>query len=381
MKYEKISLTWRGDVVSQTGEAQYARAILKQLINHGAYIKIDHMPPNGPLADLDPFWHNYFESNKIKEPGLIKINHCDPTQATANLHRGPNILLCHWDTINFPVAWGQALVKGNFTELWTSNAHALTPLKQQNINMNTYVLSYPIEPGFANGPKADITNVTSSTYVFGFTGIYNNRSNPSDLVTCFCTLFTDKDDVALVLKCNSKNVDNPNERQQIVKLIKSIKSTINKPDHPTVILLQDVFTQNAMDSIIRRFDCYVSTARGNSLNITAAKVIANGACAIGPSVGAFTDYSMIVDNDTILQTNFTLEPVTQTPNSSPSDLWCRTDMYNTIAAMKQIYDSRNKRTTNGIKKIEDVYSPDAICDNLATKLQSLMPPIKVTTLK
>jgi len=369
MKYQDISLTWHGDIISQSGEAQYARAILKCLITNGAYINVQHLPPTDPLADLDSFWHKFLEDNKVTDPGYIKINHCNPTQATNNIMNGPNILLAHWNTINFPVSWGNALSNGKFIELWTSNSNAIAPLKQQGINMNTYVLHYPIEAGFANGSKAEITNIKDSTYVFGYTGTYDNRSNPSDLVIAYCTLFNSSNDVALIIKCNNKG-DNPNEKKQIIQLIKNIKSTINKPDYPNIILLQDNFTQNAMDSVIRRIDCYVSTSRGNSINITAAKCIANGASAIGSGVGAFMDYALALNSSSILQTSFSLEPVTQVPNSNPADLWCRTDMYNTIAAMKQVYDNKHLSNKDNIHKIESIFSVDTICENMVIKLRT-----------
>jgi len=380
--YSDISLTWFGDVTSNTGQAQYARALLEPLIKNGAHVKIEPVNSGATQADLQPFWHEVIPRSIRNQPGIVKISHCQPKQATPNIFGGPSILLAHWDTLGVPVSWVEDINK-NFTQLWTSNMAAVTT-GVKDIKIPTDYIPMPVEADTV-GDVAELVDVTPQTTVFGFTGPWDNRSNISDLVIAYCAEFSVKDDVALVLKTGGKNPADPNTRNQILGLIRDLKKTLNKPNLPPVVVLQDQFSQNAMDAIIRRFNIYVSTSRGQSVNVTLTKCLAMGKQCIAPNAGPMYDYANTIESPLMYPIRYFSEPVIQMGEAgNPADRWIRPDLHDTMSSMRRAYFNRLiKKQEKASQKLTEnmlsLYGSDVIVERLAGMVRNVMP-FKVKTL-
>jgi len=378
-KYKNLSLTWFGDVTSISAEAQYARSLLQPLIEGGAYVKLEPMDSGLPPADLSSWWVATLGINTKYQPGFVKINHSKPPKVTANILGGPNILLTNWDTYNLPEGW-RDFINRNHIECITPGHIINGPgvkVTGLEVNLNEVFPSVTINNTDSRG-AANIVDINSNTVVYGFTGSWNQRSNIQDLITAYTCEFTEKDNVALLIKTNGRTPSDANERAQILDLVRKIKGTVNKAGQPPVIVLQDIFSQEAMDAIINRIDIYVSAARGGQLNTTGLKCLAAGKTCILPSIGIngalvsryAKDYPLVVRGYGV-----SLEPQVSHPDSNPLDQWGRPDLCGLIQQMRESFidhltknPEKAKQSVKLAAKVQKDYSQEASVDALAKVL-------------
>lgn len=379
MKYKDLSLTWAGDITSISGPAQFGRSILRPLIEGGALIKLEPINSGLPQIEGDSFWSTALDRLVKVQPGFIKVNHCPYGAITMNVLGGPNIWLAHWDTDVVPVN----LMPGAYrpSEIW----HTCV-FKESLSNVRSDYLVVPIEEMITND-TALLVDIKDSTTVFGYTGFWDQRSNMQDLIVAFVNEFTSNDDVALIIKCTIPDGD-PNKKAQVLNLVRSIKATVNKPNQPSIVVLQDNFSQTTMDAIINRFNIYVSAARGWSTNITLGKCLANGKIAVVPATkAAIALHKQIAYRDSRA---FRLVPtfrerVTGTPGGDPRDVWTRVDQYtlgeemrlalvNTRMPCKEVRDDIKNLQANIQRKM----TPAVIADEFAKKIMAMMPYHPVT---
>jgi len=374
-QYSDISLTWFGDITSISSSAQYARALLEPLIKGGAMVKLEPANFGIPQADLQPWWHTAIQTRMNAMPGMVKINHCAPNQATPNILGGPQILLTHWDTYQVPQAWVNT-INSNFKRLLTSNETCLVE-SDGMFNIHTGCIPYPLEPDTGTD-VTEIADIDEDTVVFGYTGAWDNRSNISDLIIAFCAEFSKQDNVALVIKTNAKYSEDPNQKLQIINLVREIKKQVNNPLQPPIVVVQDLLTQNAMDALIRRFNVYVSTARGSSLNITMSKCLAMGKPCIVPANGVHADYDLF-SSSLVRYYNTFLEPVTQlSAEANHKDFWGRPDMRGFMDELREVYanltmHNMEDKFKEDQKNFLTAYSPDKVADKLADQIRKSMP--------
>jgi len=341
MKYDHLSLTWRGDLTSVSSTAQHARRMLRPLIEGGAHIKTEPLNVNRPPAQLDQFWNDSLNRLVQAPPGIIHINATPPNGATKNPTGGPTVLYTHWETNQVPKHWLADLMSDKFQHIWVTTqslCDSLNPKPMAKLEVLPFFLK-PID--WKKSDRMSIHGVHDQTFVFGCTGLWNNRKNLSDLVISYLGQFSSMDNVALVIKTNGMNPSDPNERAKIVRMVQEIKKTFHKPDLPQVVLLQDVFSQQAMDSIINRFDCYVSTSRGEGRNITMMKCLSHGKPCVAINTGASKDLFEAMGSSRVLYpVPYSLEPVMQMGDYyRATDMWPRPDVGAVMDSMRDAYFS------------------------------------------
>jgi hypothetical protein len=376
MKYNNYSLTWYGDMVSISGPAQYARAILEILIKGGAKIRLEPMNSGAPMADLDSFWQEQLPKLTRTPPGFVKINHCKPHEATGNPSGGPNILLTHWDTLDIPRQWIDPM-RRNHTAVWSPCRYSNDKSSLGN-SITTIPMPLYKDPG---GTVSDIIGIDKDTMVFGTTALWDQRSNLADLVIAFTAEFSASDKVALVIKTNTKNPLSGEERQIVLNLTRDLKNQINKENKPPVVVIQDIFTQNAMDAIIRRFDAYISLERGSSTNITLGKCLAMGKPCVVTMQGVAMDYINTYGkyDKMILPVSVAKDPVYAYPGGNPIDRWTKPDVAMAIDQMRIAY--MNHVTGGHLKQKEAIiqavqegpFSLDRVTSKLEEAIGQFVP--------
>ena len=380
-KFENTYLTWHGDVISNHATAQYARGILKPLIKNGASVKINNINPyNKAPANLDKWWAKTLNENNTVPPGLVQICCCDPQHGARNEVGGANILLTRWDTWKTPRSWIHP-TNNLFTECWTPNEFSLSQERGDDLKIPTKVVPFGLEwtKYQKNKKRSTIIGVPSDHLILGTTAAWNNKENLSDLIIAYSTEFSSKvDKVSLVIKIDCANPNEPNEKAKIIKLVQEIKNLVTKPDLPTVVLIQDIFSQDGMNNIINAFDVYVSAARSKSKNITMLKCLAAEKSAVFINSGVHQDYYE-PEYKNMYPVNFVLEPVTQmAPMYTAIDLWPRPDVAHLMYQLRCAYNNwyipsskeYGKITSDGLKK---KYNIDTIVNNVNKYIKDLTP--------
>lgn len=376
-KYSDLSLTWFGDITSVGEEAQYARAILEPLILGGAKIRLELVNSGIQGAELSQWWHETIAKLTQTQPGFIKINHCNPDKGAPNPIGGPLINLCHWDTLEFPSQWIQSL--NNYTEVWST--YDINSVFIPGTSKQSYVVNCPVSD--TPDDQTNLVDIKDNAIVFGTVGPWIQKSNMHDLIAAFCVEFSSNDNVVLVVKTGPANGNpDPNQKAQVLNLVRSIKGTINKPNLPPILVIQDNLSELATARLVKRFNIYISAMRGSSVDIPFLHALNNGSLCVVPRVGIYTHMNRLLgtNNRQIRPVNAIREPVVNSPGGNPTDRWTRVDLDHLCKELRMAFIDHQVKDTNLQKKIQnnkdyikDKLSPGAIGDILFNKLNSLVP--------
>lgn len=324
MKYRDIIITWKGDITSYSGTAQYARALLKPLILGGASVRIEMQPPIKPECELDPWWVEQFKILSKNSPGELIIN-CAPLERLSFSNDKKNIVLTNWESKNVPVNSLDFFKKEEVICVIVPNESLISSAKGY-INKPISCVKMPIDIDNLNKVTSlEIAGVDQSTVLLGTTGEWNNRKNLSDIVVAYLKAFTDKDNVALVIKTFANNAQDLNERKKLVSLVRKIKEDCKRSNLPKIIILQEVMSYDTIDSLLKRINIYVCSSRGESKNYSLMKSLGMGKQAIFCNHTANSAFSN-KDNFNILNIPFVYEPVILDKGIyNISDCWARID--------------------------------------------------------
>jgi hypothetical protein len=381
--YKNISLTWEGDITSMSSWARHARGLLRPLIEGGAHVKLIFQKPSRPEVKLDSFWEEQFTIAPRASPGLLKVNHGPPKNLNRNPVGGPTVLLSHWETINIPVNW-VGTINDHFDALWVPSKELLTEATRDVIKIPFGIVPIPLESSLT-GNISDIVSLNKQAVVFGAVGQWNQRRNMSDLILAYISEFNAIDNVALVIKTFGNNANDINEKNKIVSLIKDLKRAIGKPNPPEIIILQDIFGQEAFDSILNRINIYVTTSRGDSKDITMQKCAASGKQCVYTDVGVHREFTEF-NNDLLYPVPYITEPVIQMPGSyTCDDYWSRPDIRKLSTSLKKAYFDFLTKNLKGdrkdlIKKTKDKWSEKNCLSLLSKAYQEIAPSIDMVSI-
>jgi len=386
-KYSDISLSWYGDVTSIAGNAQHARALLKPLIEGGAYVQLIPIKTSMPAIDLGKWWEAKLQECSRNSPGMVMVNHTRPGIIKKNNIGGPTILFTHWETFAVPTMWRREINSDAYEEVWLPNKSIYeAAVSMKSIDKQVYIVNYPInlKEYDTNVGKTSIMGIDTedknTAFIFGSTGVWNNRRNLSDLIIAFCSEFSEIDSVALVLKTNSNNYNDPNERIKITNLVKDIKKQLNRPKMPPVVVLQDVFNQDTMNSILARFDAYISTSRGENKSIAMMRCMAMGKACVYMPIHTNRDLNRC-EGGRMYPYKFCSEPVTQMGQYySALDYWARPDLGDLARKMRAVYtDASTEFNSTSIDNMREFlaanYNVDHIVDDLADHIRDISPTL------
>jgi glycosyltransferase involved in cell wall biosynthesis len=384
-KYQDISITWEGDVTSTSGWAQHARGIIKPLVDGGASVRVNMLKPSRPEQLLDAWWEEHFKILTKAQPGVVKINHGGFQNANPNPGGGPLILMTHWETEKVPIQWVTSF--SPFNEIWVPNPVMLGDGRVSSIAVPTRVVPFPINVKSIEKvtSRADISGIKSSDVVFGAVGQWNQRRNMSDLIIAYLSEFTEKDNVCLVIKTFGNTYENIDERNKISNLVHELKRNVNRPALANIVLLRDNFSYESFLSILRRFDIYCSTSRGESKHITLGMSAAMGKQCIYVDTPCNREFTSM-NSKMLFPISYVCEPVVQMGSIySAMDYWARPDLEMTARAMRSAYV--HKMTKNlaeeSNKLIDSVrvkFSPETVADRFAENYRHVVGDRKVVTL-
>ena len=381
--YKNISITWTGDITSISGSAQHARRMLEPLIEGGAHVKLEPRNPSAPEVKLSSWWISSIEKLTQSAPGMVCINHGHPGQMRKNEIGGPTVLFTHWDTYKIPIQWEKPMAE--YDEIWTPT-RSMSASIQEVTGTPAKVLPFPLQDqDFSCSPVAEIDGIPPETFVFGAVGTWNNRRNFTDVITSYIGTFSSRENVALVIKTLAVNAFDPNSRASLLRVVATIKKGFNKQDIPKIVIIQDPLEDSAMDSVINRFNCFISASRCDNKNIAMMKTMAKGKPVIVPMLHANIDIinSMNIEKfkDYIYPIAHSAMPVMQMGNYyTANDFWANINLEQLMISMKKVYFNASdpgfgysKHLIAAIRKNNSAYLlPDLIKDIQPSAIKSLV---------
>lgn len=192
----------------------------------------------------------------------------------------------------------------------------------------------------------DISGVSKDTYMFYSIFQFTERKHPTALIKAYWHAFQNNEDVALVLK--TYRSDYSEEEKEAIRItIRKLKAVTPMDKYPPIYLLPDMLTEDEINGLHERGDCYVSLDRGEGFGIGPFMAGAFGNPVVITGFGGVTEYAK-QDNSYLV--NYTLTPVYGMPWSPwyrGDQLWAEPDVKNGADLMKFVYDNKEAAKTTG----------------------------------
>ncbi len=339
--FSDLKIEWAGEILSTVGYGLQARAMLRPLIEGGASIKLipaeEYTPEFRKLKDS--FWLNQIEKSKSLPDYPVRVNFAIPPQFRPKL-KGSNVGMMLWETTRYPLEWDPILMGMN---------HIIIPSDSVK---DLYINNRLVRPGFP-GPKFHImrptfvdpgefgvptviNEVDEPSVKFLFSSNWIPRKNHADLITAFAAAFCDVKDACLIIKCWPAD-DSVANKRNIESGIRHFTDRLRGLARPRIHLLTDFVTHEAMESLIRSCDVYVSASKAEGFDSASITAMAMKKLVIGIPFGIKRDY---ITNTTALPVDFSLEPVVDSaaPGYDAYQAWARPNMDDLIRKMRLAYN-------------------------------------------
>lgn len=316
-------------------------------------------------ADLDPFCNREI-------PYDIVIVHAVPEYFPfwIDRERGKRIIgHTVWETTAIPAHWKPLL--NAVDRLWV-------PCHWNKAVFAEGGVTVPIDvvPHIAAEPSPDIgTDVNRQDgdgYVFYTINVWTHRKALHCTVKAFCEAFTADDAVTLVIKTSPDDMTVTGILRyfdhSVAGAVRRITRRYKKP--PRIRLMTSVVSDQAMNELHRRGDCYVSLCRGEGWGIGAFDAAAHGKPVVMTGFGGQLDY---LDRTLAYLVNYSLVPVNDptAPRSySPDQQWAEPDIGRAVQLLREVMARPDEAKARGRALRADVltrFNARAVIDPLFSR--------------
>lgn len=229
-------------------------------------------------------------------------------------------------------------------------------------------------------PDHPFGEIDDDDYVFYTIGTWHNRKALPETVRTFLDTFTKDDAVALIVKTTALDYAALGKLRSGQELEGGSRAAMSwwslaqimrdYPQSPKVFLHAADATQEAIDEIHTRGDCYVSLARGEGWGLGSFDAASFGKPSIVTGWGGPLDY---LGTDYPLLVNYALVPTsTEPPDAygfpgSDDARWARADLAHAGVLMRHVYEHREDAVGLGAElraRVVDKYAPAVVTSHL-----------------
>lgn len=204
-----------------------------------------------------------------------------------------NIGLICWETTNFNRSSWPSTCR-MMDEMWVPNIQTATAVKNSNVNVPVKILPCACDvKRFDDLPKPLNLPQLKDKCVFYTIGEMNRRKNVVAILRAFYAAFSNRDDVALVIKANIPG-KTPDEvvstiQTTIDDVKKSIHTYVRHPYYPPVVCIVNFLPEEKLDQLHATCDVFVSASHGESWGIPAHDALGFGRPVILSNWGSYPE--------------------------------------------------------------------------------------------
>jgi glycosyltransferase involved in cell wall biosynthesis len=192
-----------------------------------------------------------------------------------------NIGYWHWELQDFPEEWFEAFKY--VQEVWVPSTFVLDSISQKS-PVPVVCIPHSIEVTITPGMTREHFGIPSDMFLFLTmydTGSHQRRKNPMDTIRAFKHAFNKNDKFAgLVIKIN--------QPQRAPEEVEKLKQEI--VEYPNIVLIEEIFTRQAVNSLINVTDCLISLHRAEGFGLVMAEAMYLGKPVIGTNWSGNTDF-------------------------------------------------------------------------------------------
>lgn len=366
-----------GAIMDHSGYGEASRNYVFSLYERGIPITVSprNFEPNPPpIADekkraiLDKL------INKQIDYDIVLI-HLTPDLYPMHAESGKyNIGYVAWETSLFHPKWVNACSVLN--EIWVPCQWNVEAVRNSDISIPVYKIPHGIDPGMFDGIAGEefsIPGLDKNTFKFYsiFQWIY--RKNPEGLLRAYFNAFTDRDDVAMILK--AYRIGGGRDKGFMRDAILEVKKDMNIGAYPKVMLIGDSLSKTQMLGLHMYGDCCVGLHRGEGWGLPLFEAGLAGKPVIATGCGGNTEF-MTEDNSYLVdyQMTFVSGMSSFNPWYLGNQEWAEPNLISAAKAMQQVYVNREESGKKGQwlkQKIVSEFSWDRIADLIIDRLISI----------
>src|SRR5437764_11001686 len=251
----EYQVTYQGIVHDQQGYARASREYLLGLDRAGVDIRVEPLNFGTPSASLEMDVVNRLKELIAKPRNLSKkqvlIYHAQPYGIDAREERDTH----GYDKVIINTVWETTIVPDNWFP-YVNYADAIVVPSTQNVealrNSGVTVPIFKVNHGsdlvrFApDNEPIDSIDLKGMENTFKFLSVFQwqHRKAPDLLLRAFWNEFTDKDDVALIIKTHIGGQSSKQQQRELINTVHRYKNMVGKQNTAPVLLSTSLFNDN-----------------------------------------------------------------------------------------------------------------------------------------
>lgn len=297
----------------------------------------------------------------------IKILHTTPNVYTQFME--PNIYhvaRAFWETDKLPPDFAKGIQLCD--EVWTGSEYNAEAMRKAGVTKPIYIIPEAIDTDIGQVDPY-VTNVQAFTFYSIFE--WTERKNPFALLSAYWAEFTEKDNVALVIKTYVDNFQ-AQKRDEIKQYIKRIKKQQPQPFYAPLYLYHNLMDRRQMYRFHKTFNCFVSTHRGEGWGVPQMEALAMGNPIISTNCGGIHEY--LTDKEALLLP-YEKSKVDNSRNKQwylPDQWWASVDIKALRKALRFAYENQNEMKnmgTNGAQLVKEKFALRPVGLKMLERLQ------------
>ena len=333
-----IAIIWEGSVMGNNSLAIVNKNIASELENYDINLRIipyeiDVLNEENLDSNIKKIIHNPL----FRSPDIYIRHHWPPNFDTPASDKF--VVMQPWEFGNIPEEWVKKINEG-IMEVWVySNYNKECYVKSGVPENKIHVIPLGIDPAIYNPQVQPMELNTMKTFKFLFVGGTIDRKGIDVLLDAYCEIFTNDDDVSLVIK--DFGVNSFYKKQNMAKNIKTIIKDNTKPE--ILYLNKEDYTAHEMAGIYTSCDCFVFPYRGEGFGLPVAEAMACGLPVIVTDKGSCMDFCN-EDNSYLIKSEIvTINKIMDAKES----YWANPDKESLKNLMKYAYNHRQEAKNKG----------------------------------
>lgn len=271
-----------------------------------------------------------------------------------------NVGVTAFETQDLPKRWTQQL--DAMDELWVPStfcARAFSKYTRRPVR----VVPHPVAP-MATGPLA-LPGIPTDVFLFLSIFEWSDRKNPDGLLRAFKSAFSERDDVALLLKVGLRFEHDGS------RILRAITSEFGRR-LPHVYVSFDPLSPAFMQTLFRRADAYVSLHRAEGFGLTMAEAMAARKPVVATAYSGNMDF---MDAQSAFLVDYRLvrirERLTRTKIFDRRWYWAEPDSEAAVECLRSCVASPSRRqscASRGSRMVEERLAPNVVGATMKTLL-------------
>lgn len=290
----------------------------------------------------------------------LVISHKFPPEIANSFRR--SVLMLPWEYTRYPKHWAADLREADYDQLWVYSGYLKEVFGRYADPDKIKVLPCGFDPVLFRPDGDQYAFPTAIKTVFLYVGGTIPRKGIDVLLDAFTEEFTDRDDVALVIKDFLYG-----------EHAGMIERYSNRPGAPEIVYHYESVPPETIAAMYRGATCLVHPFRAEGFGLPILEAMASKLPVIATGYGPVTDYA---DEQTAYLLDYTLEPADPDPNGlyDSIPMWAEPDKSRLKAYMREVFSDpgpAREKAERAYRRVTAGFTWDRIGQRMAAYLNEL----------